>query len=99
MLGPCLDSLAAQLRPPDEVIVVDDGSPDDTVAWVTQSYPGVRVVALPQNRGFAGAANAGIRASRGQIVVLLNNDTVAEPGWLGALVAPLEADQIGRAHV
>ena len=92
MLGPCLDSLAAQLRPPDEVVVVDDGSPDDTVAWVTQSYPGVRLVVLPQNRGFAGAANAGIRASRGEIVVLLNNDTVAEPGWLGALVAPLEAD-------
>jgi GT2 family glycosyltransferase len=93
LLGPCLESLAVQLRQPDEVVVVDDGSPDDTAAWVLRSFPGVRLVALPQNRGFAVAANAGIRASRGRIVVVLNNDTIAEPGWLGALVAPLETDE------
>lgn len=92
LLGPCLDALATQDRQPDEVVVVDDGSPDDTAAWVGRSYPTVTVVALDRNRGFAGAANAGIRASQGSIVVLLNNDTVAEPGWLRALVAPLEAD-------
>jgi GT2 family glycosyltransferase len=74
-------------------VVVDDGSPDDTAAWVARSYPKVKLVALPRNRGFAGAANAGIVASRGRIVVLMNNDTVAEPAWLGALVAPLETDE------
>jgi GT2 family glycosyltransferase len=92
LLGPCLDALDMQDRVADEVIVVDDGSPDDTATWVVRSYPRVKVVALPKNRGFAGAANAGVQASRGRIVVLLNNDTVAEPGWLGALVAPLESD-------
>jgi len=49
-------------------------------------------VLLGRNRGFAGATNAGIRAAGGDLVVLLNNDTEADPDWLGALVAPLEAD-------
>ncbi|NDB22344.1 MAG: glycosyltransferase family 2 protein [Proteobacteria bacterium] len=91
-LVPCLDAVACQTRPADQVIVVDDASPDDTAQWVRDTYPWVDVVALPTNRKFAGAANAGIRASAGDIVVLLNNDTEAEPGWLAALVAPLEAE-------
>ena len=91
-LVPCLDAVASQTRPADQVIVVDDASPDDTAQWVRDTYPWVDVVALPTNRKFAGAANAGIRASAGDIVVLLNNDTEAEPGWLAALVAPLETE-------
>ena len=91
-LVPCLDAVASQTRPADQVIVVDDASPDDTAQWVRDTYPWVEVVALPTNRKFAGAANAGIRACTGDIVVLLNNDTEAEPGWLAALVAPLETD-------
>ncbi len=91
-LVPCLDAVASQTRPADQVIVVDDASPDDTAQWVRETYPWVDVVALPTNRKFAGAANEGIRSSTGDIVVLLNNDTEAEPGWLAALVAPFEAD-------
>ncbi len=93
LLDPCLRAIASQSRRPDETIVVDDGSPDDTAAWVASTFPWVRVVRLSANAGFAGAANAGIRASRGAIVVLLNNDTEAEPGWLEALVAPMEDDE------
>ena len=51
----------------------------------------MRLVALNENRGFAGGNNAGVREARGRFVVLLNNDTVPEPGWLAALLRGREA--------
>jgi GT2 family glycosyltransferase len=92
LLPGCLDAVARQSRPPDETIVVDDGSSDGTVTLLATCYPWVRVVRHETNRGFAGAVNTGIRASRGEVVVLLNNDTEADPDWLAALVAPLLAE-------
>ncbi len=94
----CLESLRAQRAPGLEVelVVVDNGSADGTVAALS-SEPDLRVVALGRNTGFAGGVNAGIAASRGDVVVLLNNDAVAEPGFLEHLVAPLL--QPGRARV
>lgn len=89
-LPTCLDALRQQRARSFEVIVVDDGSTDDTKA-VLARYPEVRVVALRRNRGFAAAANAGIRAARADVIVLLNNDTQAEPGWLAALTDALDA--------
>jgi len=88
LLLTCLDALAAQSLVGFETIVVDNGSTDDTVA-VLARYPGVRTVRLPENLGFAAAVNAGIRAARSDVLVLLNNDTEAEAGWLAALVAAL----------
>jgi GT2 family glycosyltransferase len=89
LLPGCLDAVARQSRPPDETIVVDDGSADGTGALLAARYPWVRVLRHETNRGFAGAVNTGIRASSGEVVVLLNNDTEADPDWLAALVAPL----------
>lgn len=86
-LESCLPSLARQSYQPAEVIVVDNGSRDGTVAWLGQAWPAVRVVALAENRGFTGGVNAGIQAARGEFLVLLNNDTEAEPDWLAQLVA------------
>lgn len=86
----CLDSLRRQRWGPFETIVVDNGSTDASLALL-RDYPEVAVVRLAANRGFAGAVNAGIAAARAEVLVLLNNDTEAEPGWLGALVAGLEA--------
>jgi len=85
-LPPCLDSLARQEYRDFEVILVDDGSTDESVALVRDQYPDVRPVVLENNTGFASAVNQGIATARGTYVVLLNNDTVAEPGWLQALV-------------
>jgi len=68
-----------------EVVVVDDASIDDTRLRL-RSVAGVRTVELDRNLGFVGAVNAGIEASRGDYVVLLNNDTEVTPGWLEALV-------------
>lgn len=91
LLGLPLDSLRRQKHRDLEVIVVDDASTDDTAAWVETTYPEVRLVRLARNQGFAAAVNAGIRAARGEAIVLLNNDAEADPGWLEALAAALDA--------
>ncbi len=56
-------------------------------------YPRIRAVLSTDNLGFSGGNNLGFRASRGQYIVLLNNDTVVTPGWLGRLVRHLEEDE------
>ncbi len=87
-LATCLDALAAQTYPRKltEVILVDDGSTDDSVSFVRQHYPEVIVVQMTRNSGLAAACNAGARAAHGDLLVMLNNDTEVEPGWLAALV-------------
>ncbi len=89
-LPPCLNALAAQTYPRLEVIVADNASTDGSQALVREQYPAVRLVALPENRGFTGGNNAGIAASTGAIVILLNNDTEVAPDWAAALVAAFE---------
>ena len=91
-LGPCLAALAAQTIPRHrfEVVLVDNASTDDSVRFVAENFPWVRVVRLPKNVGFAGGNNAGLPFARGRYVVLLNNDTVADPHWLAELVAETE---------
>jgi GT2 family glycosyltransferase len=77
-LEPCLNAVAAQQGVEAETILVDNGSSDGTGAFVRERFPWVRLVALGENRGFAGGNNAGAREARGRFIVLLNNDTVAE---------------------
>lgn len=87
-LGVCLDALRAQTYPREatEVILVDDASTDASVALVREHYPEVQVVQLSRNSGLAVGCNAGARVARGEFLVMLNNDTEAEPAWLAALV-------------
>jgi len=92
LLEECLDSLLAQRFQDFEVILVDNGSQDGSADLVKERYPGVRLVSLTENRGFAGGNNAGIRIATGAYVALLNNDTRTDPGWLEALVRAAEAD-------
>ncbi len=89
LLPACLDALRAQTYRDFETIVVDDHSADATPA-VVAAYPEVCLIRLPANRRFAGAANAGLRAARGALLALLNNDAAPDPGWLAALVAALD---------
>jgi GT2 family glycosyltransferase len=91
LLPDCLDSLAVQNFRDFEILLVDNASSDDGLNWVEDHHPEVTVVRREINGGFAAAVNAGIRVSRGEYVALLNNDTVADPAWLGALVAALDA--------
>lgn len=94
LLIPCLEALRAQEYPRErwEIIVVDDASSDGTRARLASDYPELQVVALPTNRGLAAACNAGAAVARGEALVMLNNDTEVEPGWLAALLEPLAAD-------
>jgi GT2 family glycosyltransferase len=86
-----LDSLAAQTCSHFEVIVVDNASPDDSVAIIEREYPWVRQVLLAENRGLTGGVNAGIAAAHGEIIALLNNDAEVDPAWLEELTRALEA--------
>src|ERR1043166_1936630 len=79
LLPTCLDSLERQTFTDFETLVVDNASTDNSRELLAQKHPAVRVIALDGNRGFAGGVTAGIRAARGSILVLLNNDTEAEP--------------------
>jgi GT2 family glycosyltransferase len=90
LLRVALRSLEAQSWRDFEVIVVDNASADQTLEMTSREFPNARQIRLPENRGFAAAVNVGIEAARGEIIVLMNNDTEADPGWLAALVAGLD---------
>ena len=97
-LDHCLDAvLNQQLAEPFEVLLVDNGSTDDSLALTRAGYPSVRVIEAGRNLGFAGGNNLGIRAARGRHIVLLNNDTRVRPGWLRALVDAAEANPTAGA--
>ncbi|MGD9028919.1 MAG: glycosyltransferase family 2 protein [Anaerolineae bacterium] len=89
-LPTCLDSLARQTLRDFETIVVDNGSTDGSLGLLAGRYPDVGVLALGENRGFAGACNVGIRASHGPFIVLLNNDTEVDAQWLEEVVSAFE---------
>lgn len=87
----CLPALMRLTYRCHEIILVDDASTDDSVAYVTANYPTVTVIAERAHHGFAGANNIGIRAARGDIVFLLNTDTEPEPDCLEPLVTVFDA--------
>jgi GT2 family glycosyltransferase len=90
LLGECLDSLLAQSVGGIEIILVDNGSQDGSAEYVLERYHDVRVVSLPENIGFAGGNNAGIRTASGKYIALLNNDTKVDPFWLSSLLQEAE---------
>jgi hypothetical protein len=86
----CLRSLQGQSYVDFEICVVDNRSSDDSIAIVERCCPEARCLEMGRNVGFAAGVNAGIGATRGELVALLNNDTEVEQGWLGALVEALD---------
>jgi GT2 family glycosyltransferase len=77
---------AASKNPGNEVLVVDNGSTDGSAEFLRVNFPPVKVLALKQNLGFGGGSNAGFRAAKNDIVVLLNNDMRVEPDFLEPLL-------------
>lgn len=84
----CLLSLR-DTAPEAEVVVVDNGSTDDTLANLTSNFRDVLAIHNTRNLGFAKACNQGAKYATGRVLVLLNNDTVTHTGWLEPLVESL----------
>jgi GT2 family glycosyltransferase len=88
----CLPAVAGQRGVRFEVIVVDNGSQDGSAEWIERAFPRVRLIRNRTNRGFAPATNQGFAAASGQYLATLNNDAIADPDWLAALVDACERD-------
>ena len=78
----CLESLKRQTYEEMEVILVDNASTDGSIELACRLYPGIRLVELHSNTGFAYAVNRGIEAAQGEYVLLLNNDTIVFPNFV-----------------
>lgn len=93
-LRECLDSLKDQTYSNFETILVDNGSTDGSVPFVRGRYGDfIRIIPLKINLGFAGGTNVGIRNAQGTYIVLLNNDTWADPHWLEELMKATHVDR------
>jgi GT2 family glycosyltransferase len=95
----CLETVLANTKRRDyELIVVDNGSTDGTVEYLhslSEAHSGVRVIRNATNAGFAAATNKGLRQAQGDVLVLMNNDTMVAPGWLAGLARHLEDQAVG----
>lgn len=93
----CCASVMAALPGDAEVIVVDDASRDDSARRIREAFPSIVVLRQESNRGYSAAVNAGVAASRGELVLLLNSDTHVAPDSLAALIDAFEDDGLGIA--
>src|ERR1022692_1280308 len=91
-----LPSVVAALggNPENEIVVVDNGSADGSAECVRKAFPDVKVLALGRNLGFGGVSNAGFRAAKNDIVVLLNSDMQVSPDFLPPLVEGFRDERV-----
>ena len=87
----CLDALAASTSLVGDIVVVDNASADGTASSIRTRWPQVRLIEAGANLGFARATNMGIRATAGELILLLNPDTVPSVGAIEALMTALAA--------
>ena len=88
----CLTAASEQMDGRQELILVDNASTDDSVAFVIGQFPSVRLLVLDGNSGFARGNNMGAQIARGHYLAFLNNDTIPQSGWLSALRAAFDRD-------
>jgi len=94
LLARCLDSVLVESKEVSlEVLVADNGSTDDSVAWLKQVHPEIRLFENGANLGFGAASNQLIRASSGEHLLLLNNDCVLSPACLQQLLLCQASDR------
>src|SRR5215216_1029103 len=93
-LEECLAALRGQtLHERMSVVVVDNGSTDDSLAVLARHADLVTVIANPDNLGFAAACNQGMLQERNsEFIALLNNDAIPEPAWLEAMIGAMDGD-------
>lgn len=87
-----LPSVLASGYPSFEVVVADNASSDDSVAFLQSSFPSVKVLQLPENYGFAKGYNEALKQVHSDYYILLNSDVEVEPGWLDPLMALIQSD-------
>jgi len=92
-LKECIESLLSQSFTDYEIILVDNVSSDDSVSFVTENFPQVKIIQNNDNVGFAEGNNIGIKNSTGKIIVLFNPDVVADKKWLSILVDTLQSSE------
>ncbi len=92
LLDDCLSSLAKQTYRDFEVILVDNGSADGSLAKIEALMPDATCVPLKENTGFAVGNNRGMQRAQGKYIVLVNNDTELDEHFLAELVEPVERD-------
>ena len=88
-LEDCFRSLTQQTYHNYEMILVDNGSTDDSISFMKEHYPDVHLVQLPSNSGFAGGTNAGIIEAKGEFILTLNNDTCVFSDFIEKLSQPM----------
>ena len=77
-----------------EIIVADNGSTDNSVSWLREQHPGVRVIIMPQNGGFAKGYNDALKQVAADYYVLLNSDVEVQPGWIAPVIELMESDKL-----
>jgi GT2 family glycosyltransferase len=94
-LADCFDSLLALRYPTDrlELIMVDNGSTDDSVAFMRQHYAQVKITETGKNLGAVGGRNTGARVATGEYLAFVDNDAHVYPDWLIKLIEPMQLDQ------
>ncbi len=93
MLERCLDSLENTLYPSMSIVVVDNGGKEAGLVFLVNCYRNARLVRLPENKGYAGGCNAGLKSSSADYVVFMNDDTIHDPLWLEQLVLAAQKDE------
>ena len=89
-IAACIEGALSQTMPPDEILIIDDGSTDRSVE-LASAYPQVRVIRQETNKGLAVARNTALREAKGEFLAALDADCVAKPTWLQTLVTIMAA--------
>ncbi|WP_422858843.1 glycosyltransferase family 2 protein [Flagellimonas sp. S174] len=88
-----LESARNLTYPNYEIIVVDNASPNDNPDIIKEKYPEIRLIKSPENLGFAGGNNLGVKEAKGEYLLFINNDTIVPPDFIQPLVETLQSDE------